>query len=618
MIEESPGAAPCVRFGNEAATSRPLPQGSRPGGENCLWYAGSPSYFLTGEPGNQSLTTKEEQRMTKKLNWLIIFSMIVSVALSACSSGNSESSDGSYSSSSSSGGSSNGAASSEPPVSGGKYDPPITLTTVGIFAPTVKYADGDDVDNNPWTREYESRYGIKIKTLWTVDSSQWEQKTNLMISTGDIPDFFQASASQFKQLAEADLLEDLTAAYENAPNRVKNLLNEGGPNALESAKIDGKLLAIPFTGTPKESAQMIWIRFDWLQKLNLPQPKTMDELLATIEAFTTQDPDGNNKDDTFGLAVDKDFTMLTGFFNGYHAYKGIWIKGSDGKLQYSSIQPEMKTALQSLQKMFSNKQIDPEFGTKDVSKVYESVVSGKIGIMFSSPYAGLWPLQQSVDQDPNADWRAIPIVSADDRTPLNQAGLGTIGYWVAKKGMEHPEALFSMLDMWIELFYENTDDEINQKFINDGNTEIWQMNKIAAYRAFKNADQRIKVMNALETGDTSELTGDDKGVLQKIKAYQAGDRSMWAWDAIFGKDGSMSVTDEYRQNDQYMNDEFITSPLPTMVERGADLGKIELEAFTKIILNAAPIDEFDQFVDEWKKRGGDAITEEVNNWYVSR
>lgn len=38
------------------------------------------------------------------------------------------------------------------------------------------------------------------------------------------------------------------------------------------------------------------------------------------------------------------------------------------------------------------------------------------------------------------------------------------------------------------------------------------------------------------------------------------------------------------------------------------------EVFVKIILGES-IDTFDQFVEDWKKLGGDQITQEVNEWY---
>ena len=39
------------------------------------------------------------------------------------------------------------------------------------------------------------------------------------------------------------------------------------------------------------------------EKLGLPQPKSWDDIQALAKAFTTQDPDGNGKNDTYGFIV---------------------------------------------------------------------------------------------------------------------------------------------------------------------------------------------------------------------------------------------------------------------------------------------------------------------------
>ena len=48
-----------------------------------------------------------------------------------------------------------------------------------------------------------------------------------------------------------------------------------------------------------------------------------------------------------------------------------------------------------------------------------------------------------------------------------------------------------------------------------------------------------------------------------------------------------------------------------MATKKATLDKLELETFTKIIYGESPVDEFDKFVDNWKKLGGDQISTEV-------
>ncbi len=501
----------------------------------------------------------------------------------------------------------------------GKYDPPITLSTVRAQQPTVKFAQGDSIENNVWTRAYEKEYGIKLKTLWAVDPTQMEQKMNLTIASGDIPDFFQATATQFKQLAEAGLIADMTEAYnKHASDGVKKLLTEGGDNALKSATIDGKLMAIPFTSPSKEGSQMVYIRTDWLKKLNLPEPKTMDDLLKISEAFTTKDPDDNGKNDTYGLAIDKDFAILTGFFNSFHAYAGIHIKDASGKLTYGTIQPEMKNALRKLQEMFKAGQIDPEFGAKNTTKVYETIANGKIGMFYNGPYAGLFPLQAAKDKDPSMEWKAFPLTSVNGTTAKSQVQLGVSGYWVVKKGVKNPEAVLKMLDFWLKTYYDNKSDDIYKEFNTSpaDNNQVWLLNAVSAYKSFKNVDESLRIIEAIDTKDLSKLTPEDKGVHEKIQKFQAGDRSNWGWNLIFNKGGSMSVADHYRKNNLYVSNEFITTPLPSMIEKGAALAKMESEALTKIILGQSSIDEFDKYVEQWKKQGGDEILKDVNEWYL--
>ena len=49
-----------------------------------------------------------------------------------------------------------------------------------------------------------------------------------------------------------------------------------------------------------------------------------------------------------------------------------------------------------------------------------------------------------------------------------------------------------------------------------------------------------------------------------------------------------------------------------MGSRWSSLEKMEMETVLKIITGEQDISTFDTFVEEWKKAGGDTITEEVN------
>lgn len=503
-----------------------------------------------------------------------------------------------------------------------KYNPPLELTTVYSTNPTTKYPNGDNENNNVWTRHLAEAFGIKVKSLWAVPAAQYDQKANLMIATGDIPDFFVASPSQFRQLADAGLLEELTNVYKDAvPEVVKKVIDDAGPEVIKSATIDGKLMAIPFAGVAKESVPVVWVREDWLKRLNLPEPKTMDDLMNIATAFATKDPDGNNKNDTIGLAVDKEFNYLNGFFNGFHAYRSIWLKdASGGKLEYSTVQPAFKTAMAKLHELYKSGAIDKEFGAKDTAKVNEDIQAGKVGIMYGALTGAVFPLKPVIDKNPNAEWKAFSAPSADGKLVKLQHPLNIyMGYWVVKKGTKNPEAVLKLAEFWLNTFYFNTKDDVFHKFVNakEDNAPNWSMAPVKIYRAYKNVDNYRHLVPYLEgkESDQSKLTPEERNVLGKIQAFLKGDRESWAQDKMWGLNSSGKVADQYFKNNQFMPDAFITSPLPSMVDKGPNLKKMELEMMTKIVLDGS-LNEFDKFIDNWRKLGGDQIIKDVNEWYA--
>jgi carbohydrate ABC transporter substrate-binding protein, CUT1 family (TC 3.A.1.1.-) len=106
------------------------------------------------------------------------------------------------------------------------------------------------------------------------------QKINVTLASGDLPDVITVNASQLKQLADAGQIEDMTKYYNDyASPLTKEVYTKEGSSVLDSATFDGKLMAIPNADASIESAQFLWIRADWLKKLGLEPPKTMEDLL---------------------------------------------------------------------------------------------------------------------------------------------------------------------------------------------------------------------------------------------------------------------------------------------------------------------------------------------------
>lgn len=500
----------------------------------------------------------------------------------------------------------------------GKYDKPITVTTVKRLENNTKFKEGESIENNIWTRTFESELGIKLSFDWIVETAQFEQKMNVSISSGSLPDIFPVTASQLQQLVEGNKLADLTKVFdEYASDMTKTLVNQDGGIGMKSATFKGKLMAIPAPGPLTDQSHLVWVRTDWLTKLNLPEPKTLADLLKISEAFTKNDPDGNRKDDTVGLIADNTvFDTLRGFFNINHAYPGIWMKDQSGQLVSGIIQPEVKTALAQLQKMYKDGQLDREFGVKDLTKTFETIASGKAGIVIGSMAYPLAVLQRTKENDPNAEWKPFPLPSSDDK-PVRIELNPTVGlFYAANENTKHPEALIKLLNMFIEKMWGATADP--GTFHKSEGVEMFKYPPVIISKVKKNLEGYRALKHAFETKDISKLDVEQKTNYDSIVKFKDGDASQWGYNMVFGEGGSQSVIDSYDQNGMFIYNEFIGAATPTMVQKGATLNKLVLETFTKIIMGDEPVDQFDTFVEQWKKLGGDSITREVNESMASR
>ncbi|MFX3632557.1 MAG: extracellular solute-binding protein [Candidatus Pristimantibacillus sp.] len=516
----------------------------------------------------------------------------------------------------------------------GKYPKTVTVTEVLGFNPPEdpRTLKGITPEQNAYLKDIKEMMNIEVKYKWTVPSSQFEQKFSLAMASGDLPDILELDPKNFEKLKKQDMLADLTEAYEQyaSPTLRKYMESDGG-FAMKTYNSDGKQLAIPAFEDPFLSTQLLWIRKDWLDNLKLQAPKTIDELEKVAEAFVRNDPDQNNKNDTYGISLQKTLFFwgfdLRGLFNGFGAYPSIgdaqtaWIKDGEGKLKPGLIQPEVKTALSKLQSWYQNGIINTEFALKDENKATEDIVAGKVGISYGEWWYPNWPLNLNVDKDPKAEWIGIQIPGLSGPGESLVPKIRANKMFAVNKKSKNPEAAIKMINFYIEM----------------GNKQYLEKNKAENGYVYNWFNPRIynpaqidtiytEVNKALDANQT-EITIDDENfknvadVFKATKDYLAGDTTSATkgvnWGQYYSraaKDGGWGITRQIKDSQAVVYNEFYGLPTSTQVDKGAQLDKLMQESFTKIIMGA-PIDEFDKFVASWKSLGGDQITQEVNEWY---
>ncbi|NJM06866.1 extracellular solute-binding protein, partial [Candidatus Gracilibacteria bacterium] len=198
-----------------------------------------------------------------------------------------------------------------------------------------------------------------------------------------------------------------------------------GEDGLKKGQFDGTTYAI--AKAPFAPQFTYWVRQDWLDALELVVPTTPDELLAVAEAFTSQDPDGNGKNDTYGItgASFSNPPYINNIYSPIFGAFGVGNPGSfylkDGQLSNGFSDPAMIEAITFIQQLAAAGVVDPDLAANTGSQWRDKAFQGQFGIV----YAG-WPdmtNQVRVDEykavNPNAVWTQM--------APLTGPGGQTIG-----------------------------------------------------------------------------------------------------------------------------------------------------------------------------------------------
>lgn len=508
-----------------------------------------------------------------------------------------------------------------------KYDQPVTLN-IGFSLPeTNKLASGDTNDNNPASRYLESLTNIKVVHTWEAKggspgSDPFSQKVNLAIASNDLPDAVVVDRNMLRKMADNDMLADLTDVYNKYGSKlVKDIYASTKGKALQDATFNGKLLGLPNVAIDADSPSLLWIRKDWLTKLNLPEPKTLDDIEKIAKAFKDQDPDGNGKPDTVGLTGDKavvwgqkpNASGLDAVFDSFHAFPRNWIKDKDGNVVYGSITPENKQALAKLQIWYKDGLIDQEFALRKSST--ELIVSNKTGMFFGPWWAPYFPLGDALTNDTKAEW--IPVLAPADASGkfVTHMAPVTDRYLVVRKGYKNPEAVVKELNAFTRLERNQDPNKDEVKKLVDYETQTGVHNR--SYYPFDllldYADAVVKrnenVHKALDGQlDPKTLDADTKQVYDfAVKDKENPKKDINAWKASYAfLTGGDAIK---KPMDQVYSVFYGTTK--TMETKWSTLEKMENETFLKIIMNQQSVDTFDDFVKQWKSLGGDQITKEV-------
>ncbi|MDR3193117.1 MAG: extracellular solute-binding protein, partial [Treponema sp.] len=327
----------------------------------------------------------------------------------------------------------------------------ITLTGFG----------NQNVTHKNWSElycfnEYEKKSNIHIEWI-TAPNQGYAERKNLLLASGDYPDFFYGA-----RLTVADLinygskgalipLNDLIEKYgANLKERFKEL-----PEMYSSMKMpDGNIYSLPVKGSIPQSASYSWINGRWLKNLGLEVPKTLDDLEAVFVAFKSRDANGNGdpndeipySDRNEGNSIFSATYGAFGIGNLSSTNFGHYIDlGDDGKIRLFAITENYRQQLEWLAGLYAKGVIDPEMFTQDIPAFTAKGDRDLIGAFFTNNNPEIIGAKYMADFIP-----VPPPAGRSGKAMFNNMGLtyGLGGFAISNQNKHHAETM-----RWIDYYY---------------------------------------------------------------------------------------------------------------------------------------------------------------------
>jgi len=209
----------------------------------------------------------------------------------------------------------------------------------------------------------EEKFNVEITPLF-AEYNGYNDKKNAFLQAGDIPDLIYEMDPMyhFADARDEFLLEVPYAAIEKYAPTLYALITEKAPAAWAYSYYEGKNYGMPNLNWSHVEDTVSGYRGDWLEKVGMEAPSTLDELHDVLYAFVHDDPDGNGKDDTFGYVPASSYYhfYFTEFFGAYELLPFDW-QEVNGEIVYGGLRPETEEVLQLLADWYKEGIIYPAF-----------------------------------------------------------------------------------------------------------------------------------------------------------------------------------------------------------------------------------------------------------------
>ncbi|MGN7382706.1 extracellular solute-binding protein [Paenibacillus sp. SAFN-117] len=233
------------------------------------------------------------------------------------------------------------------------------------------------VFKNDWPIFVKAAEMTNVTLEGTLPSTvaDFSETFSIVMASGSLPDIMQALSKDFLQYGQEGAFLPLNDLIDKHAPHLKQFLQDNPDVRSAASDNDGNIWFIPFVADG-EAEKGWFIRKDWLEKLGLEEPKTVDELHNVLTAFVNNDPNGNNKKDEVGFFHRNTSIGIEGLMALWNAYPDY--RAFDGKVVFGPLEDDYGVAMENIAQWYKEGLIDKEIFTRG-SKARDILLADNVG-----------------------------------------------------------------------------------------------------------------------------------------------------------------------------------------------------------------------------------------------
>ncbi len=265
-------------------------------------------------------------------------------------------------------------------------DEPVTIT-IGL----VTNANVTDYKDNAFTKWLEEQTGLDLEFQQFADQKNAATQVALMVASGEkLPDILwcifginKQTGEQYGQDGYFLPLSDYFEKYGYYFHEAFERSFPDNPSILELTMRRGEgadhqpIYAFPTVtkGALADAMIQAWINREWLDKLGLEKPTTVEELYDVLIAFRDKDPNGNGKKDEIPIVgrATSDFSVtdpLNYLLNAFTFYNNsTYFSLENGKVDSPFKSDEYREGLKFVNKLFREGLITDQTWTQSATEL---------------------------------------------------------------------------------------------------------------------------------------------------------------------------------------------------------------------------------------------------------